>query len=99
MAAVRTGGSAAKGVSALVIPMRAKGVTCKKIMNSGVNASGRPRGSPTVFRFRMLRSILVSTHIEFDEVEVPVENLIGKENEGFAIIMSSMSTVTLADLV
>src|SRR4051794_995339 len=34
-----------------------------------------------------------STYIEFDEVEVPAENLIGKENEGFQIIMSSKLTL------
>ncbi|KAF2824422.1 acyl-CoA dehydrogenase NM domain-like protein [Ophiobolus disseminans] len=72
MAAVRTGGDGAKGVSALIIPLKAKGVTCKKIPNSGVNASA-------------------STYIEFDEVEVPAENLIGRENEGFAIIMSNFN--------
>lgn len=31
-----------------------------------------------------------STFIEFDDVKVPVENLIGKENQGFRYIMSSM---------
>ena len=41
-AAVRTGGSGQSGISALVIPMKAKGVTCRKIENSGVNASGKP---------------------------------------------------------
>jgi alkylation response protein AidB-like acyl-CoA dehydrogenase len=30
-----------------------------------------------------------STYIEFDDVEVPVENLLGQENRGFEIIMSS----------
>jgi alkylation response protein AidB-like acyl-CoA dehydrogenase len=30
-----------------------------------------------------------STYIEFDDVEVPVENLLGEENHGFEIIMSS----------
>ncbi|KAK5318112.1 hypothetical protein LTR93_008157 [Exophiala xenobiotica] len=39
-AAVRTGGPGRKEISALIIPMRAKGVTCKKMENSGVNASG-----------------------------------------------------------
>lgn len=32
-----------------------------------------------------------STYIEFDDVEVPVENLLGQENRGFEIIMSSKS--------
>lgn len=39
-AAVRTGGPGARGVSAIIIPLKAKGVTCKKIPNSGVHASG-----------------------------------------------------------
>lgn len=30
-----------------------------------------------------------STFLEFDEVVVPAENLLGKENQGFEIIMSS----------
>lgn len=32
-----------------------------------------------------------STFIEFDDVKVPVENLLGKENEGFKIIMSNFN--------
>ncbi|GME46821.1 Acyl-CoA dehydrogenase conserved site [Neofusicoccum parvum] len=39
-AAVRTGGEGRGGVSALIIPLKAKGVTCRKMENSGVNASG-----------------------------------------------------------
>ena len=39
-AAVRTGGPGQAGISALVIPMKFKGVTCRKIENSGVNCSG-----------------------------------------------------------
>jgi alkylation response protein AidB-like acyl-CoA dehydrogenase len=42
-AAVRTGGEGTQGISALVIPMKAPGVTCKKIDNSGVHASGQSR--------------------------------------------------------
>lgn len=44
MTAVRTGGPGAKGVSALVIPLKTKGVVCKKIHNSGVSASGKSLG-------------------------------------------------------
>ncbi|WEW57687.1 hypothetical protein PRK78_003154 [Emydomyces testavorans] len=69
-AAVRTGGPGRKGISLLIIPLKYKGVTRRRMYNSGVNASG-------------------STFLEFDSVEVPVENLIGKENEGFKYIMSS----------
>lgn len=30
-----------------------------------------------------------STYLEFDDVEVPVANLLGRENHGFEIVMSS----------
>ncbi|PKY09422.1 acyl-CoA dehydrogenase NM domain-like protein [Aspergillus campestris IBT 28561] len=71
-AAVRTGGKGVQGVSALVIPLKSKGVMRRKIDNSGVHASG-------------------STYIEFDDVEVPVANLLGQENKGFPIIMSNFN--------
>lgn len=75
-AAVRTGGpdSGAAGLSALIIPLTARGVTRRRLYNSGVSASG-------------------STYIEFDEVEVPVENLIGGPagvGQGFRMVMTSM---------
>ncbi|CZT24276.1 related to medium-chain specific acyl-CoA dehydrogenase, mitochondrial precursor [Ramularia collo-cygni] len=71
-AAVRTGGPGKDGVSALIIPMNAPGVTCRKIDNSGVLSSA-------------------STYIEFDEVEVPANNLLGQENRGFGIIMGNFN--------
>ncbi|KAK2741196.1 hypothetical protein FQN55_008459 [Onygenales sp. PD_40] len=71
-AAVRTGGPGHGGISLLIIPLTAKGVTRRRMENSGVNASG-------------------STFIEFDDVEVPAENLIGKENHGFKYIMSNFN--------
>ncbi|PMD33606.1 acyl-CoA dehydrogenase NM domain-like protein [Hyaloscypha variabilis F] len=71
-AAVRTGGPGKGGISALVIPLTSKGVTRRKILNSGVAASG-------------------STYIEFDDVEVPVSNLLGTKNQGFKIIMSNFN--------
>lgn len=39
-AAVRTGGPGRSGISLLVIPLKAAGVTRRKMFNSGVNASG-----------------------------------------------------------
>jgi alkylation response protein AidB-like acyl-CoA dehydrogenase len=74
-AAVRTGDTkaGASGVSVLVISLNTKGVTRRKLKNSGVSASG-------------------STFFEFDNVKVPAGNLLGKENQGFQIIMSSTSS-------
>jgi alkylation response protein AidB-like acyl-CoA dehydrogenase len=71
-AAVRTGGAGATGVSLLIIPLKAPGVTTRRMFNSGVGASG-------------------STFITFDEVEVPVANLLHKENRGFEVIMSNFN--------
>lgn len=71
-AAVRTGGSGAAGVSVLIIPLKAKGVSTRKMFNSGVGASG-------------------STFITFDDVLVPAENLLHKENRGFEVIMSNFN--------
>ena len=39
-----------------------------------------------------------STYIEFDDVEVPVSNLLGQENRGFPIIMSSESFLLPTDI-
>lgn len=39
--AVRTGASGANGISVLIVPMKSKGVTCRRMENSGVSASGR----------------------------------------------------------
>ncbi|KAJ5770291.1 uncharacterized protein N7511_002342 [Penicillium nucicola] len=69
-AAVRTGGAGRSGISLLVIPLTATGVTRRRMHNSGVNASG-------------------STYIELDDVRVPVGNLLGEENKGFPLIMST----------
>lgn len=40
-AAVRTDGARQGGISALIIPLDAKGVTRRKIENSGIHASGK----------------------------------------------------------
>ncbi|KAL5358712.1 acyl-CoA dehydrogenase/oxidase [Aspergillus floccosus] len=72
--AVRTGpeGSGLKGISVLVIPMDAKGVSKQKIYNSGQNAGG-------------------ASFVDLEDVQVPVENLIGEENQGFVIIMKNFN--------
>ncbi|PQE19770.1 acyl- dehydrogenase protein [Rutstroemia sp. NJR-2017a WRK4] len=71
-AAVRTGGPGAAGISLLIIPLSAKGVSRRPMHNSGVNASG-------------------STFITFEDVLVPAENLLHKENRGFEAIMSNFN--------
>lgn len=70
--AVRTGGPGMKGVSVLVIPMDAPGVSKQKIENSGQNAGG-------------------ASFVDMEDVKVPVENLLGRENEGFPIIMRNFN--------
>lgn len=40
-----------------------------------------------------------STFMEFDEVTVPAENLLGAENQGFEIIMSSTYLFSYISLV
>jgi alkylation response protein AidB-like acyl-CoA dehydrogenase len=40
----------------------------------------------------------VSTYFTFEDVKVPVENLIGKENEGFKVFMTSNPPL-LANLI
>ena len=72
--AVRTGaaGSGAAGVSVLVIPLDASGVTIRRIENSGQRAGG-------------------ASWVELDDVRVSAENLLGKENEGFKILMTNFN--------
>jgi alkylation response protein AidB-like acyl-CoA dehydrogenase len=43
-------------------------------------------------------SLLGSTFMELDDVVVPAENLLGKENQGFEIIMSSKIPRKIYDL-
>lgn len=72
--AVRTGGldSGMSGISVVVIPMNSKGLSQRRIPNSGQKAGG-------------------ASLIELDDVKVPVENLLGKEGQGFKIIMTNFN--------
>lgn len=84
---VRTGGPGHGGISILMIDLTSEGIERTKMKNSGVNSSGmsaHPRNSKISNQHNA-----GSTFIEFDDVKVPVENLIGQEGEGFKIIMSS----------
>lgn len=40
-----------------------------------------------------------STFIEFDDVKVPVENLLGKENDGFKVIMTNFNHERLGTII
>jgi alkylation response protein AidB-like acyl-CoA dehydrogenase len=64
----RTGEPGAKGISALVVPGDAPGVTVTRLRTMGM--PGWRLGAP-----------------RFDEVEVPVANLLGREGDGFKIAM------------
>ncbi|SCO52119.1 probable acyl-CoA dehydrogenase [Fusarium fujikuroi] len=72
LCAARTGGPGHKGLTVFILDMKTEGVTCKKMENSGVAASG-------------------STFVNLDDVVVPVENILGREGQGFEIIMSSFT--------
>jgi acyl-CoA dehydrogenase len=76
--AVRTGGEGSGGVSTLLIPADAEGVSR--------TALDRKQGwwcSDTAT-------------IYFDNVQVPVGNLLGQENKGFAVIMNNFNSERLA---
>ncbi|KAH8819262.1 acyl-CoA dehydrogenase/oxidase [Xylogone sp. PMI_703] len=72
LVAARTGSSGPKGLSVFIVPLTTKGISKRKLENSGVSSSG-------------------SAYIEFDDVHVPVENILGKEGQGFEIIMSTFA--------
>mgnify|MGYP000070715663 CR=1 FL=1 len=68
IAAVRTGGKGAKGISMMIIERDRKGVSATALKKLGWHASD-------------------TGEIAFDDVRVPVENLLGEENKGFFYIM------------
>lgn len=68
VAAVRTGGEGASGVSLVIIDRDMPGVSSNKLKKLGWHASD-------------------TGEIHFDDVKVPVENLLGEEGRGFAYIM------------
>lgn len=60
------------GISVLVIDMKSKGISHRRIENSGQKAGG-------------------ASLVELDDVQVPVENLLGKEGQGFKIVMTNFN--------
>lgn len=72
--AVRTGGDGARGISVLLIPADAEGVTRTSLdKKQGWWASD-------------------TATIYFDNVRVPVANLLGEENQGFLVIMRNFNS-------
>jgi alkylation response protein AidB-like acyl-CoA dehydrogenase len=76
VAAVRTGGPGAKGISMMLIDRDMPGVSATKLKKLGWHASD-------------------TGEIHFDDVKVPVENLLGDENRGFAYIMQHFASERL----
>lgn len=76
VAAVRTGGPGAKGVSMVIIDRDTPGVSATALKKLGWHASD-------------------TGEIAFDNVRVPVENLLGDENKGFFYIMQHFASERL----
>ncbi|MEM6317094.1 MAG: acyl-CoA dehydrogenase family protein [Bacteroidota bacterium] len=77
VAAVRTGGEGAKGISMVIIDRDTLGVSATKLKKLGWHASD-------------------TGEIAFDDVRVPVENLLGEEGRGFYYIMQHFASERLA---
>ena len=60
--------------------------------NSGVSSSGKTWPVHCNTFKQLIIGSIGSTFMELDEVIVPAENMLGSENQGFEIIMSSMNT-------
>ncbi|MFK7905454.1 MAG: acyl-CoA dehydrogenase family protein [Chitinophagales bacterium] len=77
IAAVRTGGPGAKGISMVIIDRDTPGLSATKLKKLGWHASD-------------------TAEIAFDNVRIPVENLLGEENKGFFYIMQHFVSERLA---
>ena len=77
VAAVRTGGPGAKGISMVIIDRDTPGVSATALKKLGWHASD-------------------TGEIAFDNVRVPVGNLLGDENKGFFYIMQHFASERLA---
>ena len=93
--AVRTGGPGAAGVSVLVIPTNLPGFSARKIENSGLNAGGRSLQSNKWHEELLLSDHSASAWVDLENVHVPVENLVGLENQGFKVLMGSKLRPTM----
>lgn len=85
----RTGPPGAKGLSVFIVDLSSSGISRRKMENSGVSSSGTSGPAGHAFRTLDIDRLLGSAFIELDNVLVPAENILGKENKGFEIIMSS----------
>ncbi len=77
VAAVRTGGPGATGISMVIIDRDTPGVSATKLKKMGWHASD-------------------TGEIAFDNVRIPVSNLLGEEGQGFFYIMQHFASERLA---
>lgn len=82
--AVRTGGAGMGGLSLLLLERSMPGIDCRLMKMQGAWGSGTTYVSQMVVS---VESKLNPRYVTFDNVKVPVENLIGKEGSGFKYIM------------
>jgi alkylation response protein AidB-like acyl-CoA dehydrogenase len=74
------------GISLLLIERGMPGVSTRHMQCSGMWASGTAYHISFYLLLRNCR-IEYSRYVTFEDVKVPVENLIGEENKGFKCIM------------
>jgi alkylation response protein AidB-like acyl-CoA dehydrogenase len=69
-AAVRTGGKGHGGISLLVVPLKTKGVTSRRMENSGVNASGQSTVSISIL-FIFQTAVPIHAHASSPRFNLP----------------------------
>ncbi|KAK3718687.1 hypothetical protein LTR37_004904 [Vermiconidia calcicola] len=88
---VRTGGSGANGLSVLLVPLKdQKGVSMRRMPVSGQKCAGTTFIELVVILSHHLDRLLISLP-RLDDVEVPVENLVGQEGMGMKYIMTNFN--------
>lgn len=82
--AVRTGGEGMGGVSLLLVEKNTPGVSTRRMKTQGWWISNT---ACIYTSCNFIRQPLIVQDVTFENVRVPVKNLIGKENDGFKSIM------------
>lgn len=63
LVAARTGPPTAKGISVFIVPLNSKGISRRKMKNSGVSSSGKNTRYPRIYEFSADRFLLLRFHI------------------------------------